>query len=81
MSTPTTVRTTLSIDKDVLSAARELASVQRRSVDEVISSLVRTALHHTPAPASRNGIPLLPVRPGAPPVSSELVRQLGEELA
>ncbi len=30
--------------------------------------------------ATRNGVPLLPVRPGAPRVTSELVRQLMEEL-
>jgi len=29
---------------------------------------------------TRNGVPLLPVRPGAPHVTPELVRQLQEEL-
>jgi len=28
----------------------------------------------------RNGVPLLPVRPGTPPVTPELVRQLQDEL-
>jgi len=30
--------------------------------------------------ATRNGVPLLAVRPGVPRVTSELVRQLEEEL-
>jgi hypothetical protein len=75
------VRTTLSIDDDVLAAARELAATERKSVGEVISSLARTALRPaSPARRTRNGIPLLAVRPGAPRVTSELVRQLQEEL-
>jgi hypothetical protein len=75
------VRTTLAIDDDVLAAAKELAATERKSVGEVISALARRAL--LPAPSSgatRNGVPLLPVRPGAPRVTSDLVRQLEEEL-
>lgn len=75
------VRTTLAIDDDVLAAAREIAATEGKSVGEVISLLVRNALRPAPASrATRNGIPLLPVRPGGAPVSSELVRQLQEEL-
>jgi hypothetical protein len=75
------LRTTLAIDDDVLSAAKEMAASERKTVGEVISSLARTALR--PAPSSggtRNGVPLLSVRPGASRVTSELVRQLQEEL-
>lgn len=76
------IRTTLAIDQDVLSAAKELASMQRKTIGEVISELARTALHPTKiSSTSRNGIPLLPLRPGAPRVTSELVRQLGEDIA
>jgi hypothetical protein len=75
------MRTTLAIDDDVLAAAKELAATERRSVGEVISALVRHALRPTPSnSATRNGVPLLPVRPGVPRVTSELVRQLQEEL-
>ena len=75
------MRTTLAIDDDVLAAAKELAATERKSVGEVISTLARSGLR----PAStkrefRNGILLLPVRPGASPVTSELIRQLEEEL-
>jgi len=75
------MRTTLSIDDDVLSAAKEMAAMEKKSVGEVISSLARRAL--VPAASrveTRNGVPLLKVRKGAPRVTSELVHQLREEL-
>jgi len=75
------MRTTLSIDDDVLAAAKEMATSERKSVGEVISTLARTALKPTPTRrTTRNGVPLLPVRPGVQRVTSELVRQLQEEL-
>jgi hypothetical protein len=75
------LRTTLAIDDDVLAAAKEMAATERKSVGEVISTLARMAMRpaHTSG-ATRNGVPLLPVRKGAPRVTSELVRQLMEEL-
>jgi hypothetical protein len=75
------MRTTLVIDDDVLSAAKELAASEKKSVGEVISSLARRAL--SPAESkvkTRNGVPLLKVRKGAPRVTSELVHQLHEVL-
>ena len=75
------MRTTLVIDDDVLSAAKEMAEMEDKSIGEVISALARRAL--SPAESkvkTRNGVPLLPVRKGAPRVSSELVHQLREEL-
>ena len=75
------MRTTLAIDDDVLAAAREMAATERKSVGQVISSLARQTLLPIPlSRATRNGVPLLAVRPGSPPVPSELVRQLEEEL-
>ena len=75
------MRTTLTIDDDVLAAAKGLAARQRKSVGEVISALSRQALR--PATTSRklrNGVPLLPVRAGATVVTPELVNQLRDEL-
>jgi hypothetical protein len=75
------MRTTLLIDDDVLSAAREIAAIEKKSVGEVISSLARRALSPGESKVKiRNGIPLLKVRKGAPRVTSELVHQLREEL-
>ena len=75
------MRTTLTIDDDVLAAAKGLAARQHKTVGEVISALARQALR--PAKASRgirNGVPLLAVRAGAAPVTPELVNQLRDEL-
>ena len=76
------MRTTLSIDDDVLAMAKELAARQHKNVGEVISALTRQALQPT-SPRSRelrNGIPLLAVRKGAVPVTPELVNRLRDEL-
>lgn len=75
------MRTTLVIDDDVLSAAREMAAMEQKSVGEVISSLARRALSPAETKARRrNGVPLLKVRKGSPRVTSELVHRLREEL-
>jgi len=77
----TYMRITLTIDDDVLAAAKEMAATERRSVGEVISSLARTAMRPTlSGHNTRNGVPLLQVRSGAPRVTSEQVHQLQEEL-
>lgn len=74
------VRTTLTLDDDVLEAARELATLQRRSVGKVVSALARRSLSVPGAPSRvRNGVPLLPRRGGVR-VTSALVRRLDEEL-
>lgn len=76
------MRTTLAIDDDVLAAARHLAERQQKSIGEVISTLARQGLHRgtSKARAVRNGVPLLPLRRGATPVTLELVNQLRDEL-
>ncbi|MEL4357683.1 MULTISPECIES: hypothetical protein [unclassified Luteococcus] len=71
------MRTTLSIDDDVLESARQIASAQRTTTGAVISELARRALL-TATPISqtavRNGFPVLPHRGGR--VTSELVDDL-----
>lgn len=75
------MRTTLTIDDDVLAAAKGLAARQHKSVGEVISALSRQALRPTAAKRkARNGVPLLAVRAGAAPVTLEMVNQLRDEL-
>jgi hypothetical protein len=77
----TPMRTTLNIDDDVLAAAKKIAATERKNVGTVISALARQALRPVPSSrTTRNGIALLPVRAGASIVTSELVRQLQEEL-
>lgn len=78
------MRTTLSIDDDVLAAARGLAAREHKPIGEVISALARQALQRPAATASsRNGVPLLPSQPGAMPAAPPtlaLVNQLRDEL-
>ena len=74
------VRTTLAIDDDVLTAAKAIAQQQRKSVGEVVSELARRALRRPRAPASRNGIPLLPVSDPQAVVTLETVNALRDEL-
>lgn len=77
------MRTTLAIDDDILAAARHLAERDRKTVGEVISTLARQGLAGggtRAARAERNGVPLLPERAGATPVTPELVNQLRDEL-
>lgn len=59
------MRTTLSIDDDVLRAARQIADNTGQSLGEAISALARAGLR-SPEPATeRGGVRLLPVRSGA----------------
>ena len=75
------MRTTLTIDDDVLAAVKGLAARQNKSIGEAISALTRQALKPTNTRRQvRNGVPLLAVRPGAGPVTPELVNQLRDEL-
>ena len=75
------MRTTLAIDDDVLAAAKHLAEREQRTVGEVISSLARQALARSGrgSRTERNGIPLLPSKKSASPVTLELVNQLRDE--
>jgi hypothetical protein len=75
------MRTTLTIDDDLLEAARERAEFERKTVGEVISTLVRKGLCPVePAPAFRNGVRLLPIQPGSGIVTLEHVNRLRDEL-
>lgn len=74
------MRTTLSLDDDVLDAARALARQRGISVGEVISGLARDALRasvpsETP-PKQRSGLPLLASKAPAAVVDLHLVNQL-----
>ncbi len=75
------MRTTLTIDADVLAAAKGLASAQHKSIGNILSSLARQSLR-TPVSSgnTRNGVPLLMHMSGAVRVTPELVNQLRDEL-
>lgn len=74
------MRTTLAIDDDVLEAAKGLAARDRKTIGEIVSELARKGLTPTGQPRRyRNGIPLLPERPGAGVVTLEMVNRLRDE--
>ena len=78
------MRTTLTIDDDVLVAARDRARREARSIGEVISQLAREALTGRATPGSEGrldehflGFRPLPSR--GPVVTNELIDQLRED--
>lgn len=74
------MRTTLDIDEDVLLAAKELAALQKSTAGRVLSELARRSLSPSNAASDvRNGVPLLPERPGERPVSMAMVNRLRDE--
>lgn len=74
------MRTTLSLDDDVLLAAKARAERERRSLGEVVSELARRGLSPRPTERKmRNGIALLPRSEKSRPVTPDLVRQLRDE--
>jgi hypothetical protein len=75
------VRTTLSIDDDVLEAVKERAKDEGRTAGEVLSDLARRELTRVPEGSSatvRNGFPLLPRR-GKPVTNTHIDRLRDEE--
>jgi len=75
------MRTTLTIDEDVLAAAKGLAMAQHKSIGNILSSLARQALRTNVSTSEmRNGVPLLMSRTGMKVVTPELVSQLRDEL-
>ncbi|MGB3909818.1 MAG: hypothetical protein WBL06_05050 [Pseudolysinimonas sp.] len=74
------MRTTANIDDDVLAAARQYADVRGLTLGEALSQLARSALSERAPGGTRNGIVLLPTRPGARSATLEDVNALRDEL-
>lgn len=72
------MRTTLTLDDDILEAARRLAESQHRSLDKVISHLARRGLE---ASGVRRGFPTFDVPRGASPITLEMVKRAEEDSA
>ena len=73
------MRTTLSIDDDVLTAAKAVAQQTNRTIGEVVSDLARRALRPPVTQAERNGIPLLPIKGPGVLVTLDIVNALRDE--
>lgn len=73
------MRTTLDIDDDVLQAAKELAEMRKKTAGQIVSELARKGLQPKRTYRVRNGVPILPRRPGAPILTVERVNELLDE--
>ena len=74
------MRTTISLDEDIVQAARALAAAQRRSLGKVISDLARKGLAPRPERiGSEEGLPVFRVDPGAPVITPEMVNAALDE--
>lgn len=74
------MRTTLTIDDDLLDRAKQLASARGATLGEIISELARRGLAAPAQPSAvRNGIVLFPVQPESGAVTMELVNELLHE--
>ncbi len=73
------MRTTLELDDDVLHAAKELAAARGSTAGKVLSELARKGLEAPKAGRVRNGVPLLPRRPGAPRMTMKHVNDLRDD--
>lgn len=72
------MRTTLTIDDDVVAAARELSALEGRSMGSVISELARRGL--TPAQVEFDGsLPVIRLPAGSPPITPDMVKRALDE--
>ena len=76
------MRTTLTIDDDLLEAARALAQQRRVSLGQVVSELLRKGLSPTPGfeRNKRGNFPTFAVPEAGRPITLETVKRAEEEL-
>ena len=73
------MRTTLSLDPEILSAARQIAAARSTSIGAVISELARRGLETRAKIGTRRGFPVFQVSKGARPLTPEDVRRDDDE--
>ena len=73
------MRTTLSLDPDILNAARQIAAARSKSIGDVISELARRGLEARANTATRQGFPVFRVPKGARPLTLTDVRRDDDE--
>ncbi|MEV8135448.1 hypothetical protein [Microbacterium aurantiacum] len=75
------MRTTLTIDDDVLAAAKQFADVRGITLGEAISQLARATLTERRRFGTRNGVVLLPTQAGSASAGLDDVNALRDDLA
>jgi len=73
------MRTTLTIDDDVLAVARALAGRRGVSLGTAVSELARRGFRGTGVADHEDGVPVFRVAPDAPPITSEDVQRALDE--
>ncbi len=74
------MRTTINLDEDVLWAAKDIARLRGIPMGQVVSDLARQGLARKRDDLpERNGVPLLPPRTDARPVSLAVVNALRDD--
>jgi hypothetical protein len=74
------MRTTLTLDPDIMSAARQIAAAKSKSIGEVISELARRGLEARGKVSTRQGFPVFQVTKGAAPLTPDDVRRDADEV-
>ena len=76
------MRTTLTIDDDLLAAARSLAHAQSEPLGRVLSNLARRGLNATPrvGKKGKGEVPVFRVPPGARPITLEDVKKAEDDV-
>lgn len=76
------MRTTISIDEDILAAAHSLSVERKVSMGRIISDLARKGLRGGVAPYVKTGpeeLPVFSVREGASPITPEMIKSAEDE--
>jgi hypothetical protein len=73
------MRTTVNIDADVYRAAASLATERKSTLGRVLSDLARRGLAPSGKIRERGGFPVFDVPAGAPPITSEMVREAEDD--
>jgi hypothetical protein len=73
------MRTTLTLDADILSAARQIAAAKSKSIGEVISELARRGLEARGKVGTRQGFPIFQVAKGSAPLTPDDVLKDDDE--
>lgn len=74
------MRTTLVLDEDVYEVASARARLQRVSLGKAVSDMARRSLGAVRLEEDKRGFPVLRAPAGSPPITSERVRQLMDEM-
>lgn len=75
----TSMRTTLDLDPEILSAARQLAADRSISMGKAVSELARRGLQTRVKSSTRQGFPVFQISRDARPITLEDVRSVEDE--